>query len=440
MRILYSFLLYVLAPFAFVRLFVRAARHPVYRQRIGERLGFVRPRAPGAIWIHAVSVGETRGAAPLVRALQTTYPDRRILITTMTPTGSATVHDLFGDTVEHCYVPWDLPGAVRRFLDRVQPCAALIMETELWPNLFHACAARGIPIAIANMRMSERSARRYSRFAAFTRATLALPSVLAAQTEADAARLRALGAPAERVSVTGNIKFDLTLPDDYAQQTAPLRDRLGAERPIWIAASTHAGEDEIVLDVHRALQKKWPSLLLLLAPRHPERFGAVAALAQARGFQTARRSGQRADSTLGPDVEVLVCDTMGELQLLYGAADVAFVGGSLVPTGGHNLLEPAAAGIPVIFGPHMFNFDEIARMTLSHGAGVQARDGAELLVTVRAYFDDCASRLNAGTQGKQMIDANRGTLERLMVLLPNRIAQGGQRGLSDRIPVNQGNS
>ncbi len=417
MRLLYTLLLYALVPFALLRLLVRAARQPAYRQRIGERLGFVRPGTPGAIWIHAVSVGETRGAAPLVRALQSRFPDRRILITTMTPTGSATVRDLFGDTVEHCYVPWDLPGAVRRFLDRVQPGAALIMETELWPNLFHACTARGIPIAIANMRMSERSRRRYARFARFTRAVLALPSILAAQNEADAARLRALGAPPERLHVTGNIKFDLTLPDNYEQQTAALRARLDAERPVWIAASTHAGEDEIILNVHRRLQKKWPSLLLLLAPRHPERFAAVAGLAQAAGFKMANRSLQSKDASLKPEVEVLVCDTMGELQLLYGVADVAFVGGSLVPTGGHNVLEPAAAGVAVVFGPHMFNFDEIARMTLAHGAGKQVRNADELLAAVDAWFDDCAARLNAGTQGKQMIDANCGTLDRLLRIL-----------------------
>jgi 3-deoxy-D-manno-octulosonic-acid transferase len=328
--------------------------------------------------------------------------------------------------VAHCYVPWDLPGAVRRFLDRMQPCAALIMETELWPNLFHACAARGIPIAIANMRMSERSRKRYARFARFTRAVLALPSVLAAQTEADAARLRAMGAPTDRLHVTGSIKFDVTLPDDYEQQTAALRNRLGAERPIWIAASTHAGEDERVLDVHRTLQKKWPSLLLLLAPRHPERFTVVAGLAQSGGFRTTRRSGQSPDASLEPEVEVLVCDTMGELQLLYGAADVAFVGGSLVPTGGHNILEPAAAGIAVVFGPHMFNFDEIARMTLAHAAGKQVRDAAGLLAAVDAWFDDCAARLNAGAAGKRMIAANRGALTRLMALLTNLVVSGRQ--------------
>lgn len=434
MRIAYSLLLYLLVPFALVRLLARAARNPAYRRRIAERFGFVRPRATGAIWIHAVSVGEARGAAPLVRALMAADPQRRLLITTMTPTGSATVRSLFGDSVDHCYVPWDLPGAVRRFLGRTRPIAALIMETEIWPNLYHACAGRDIPIVIANMRMSERSARRYARFPRLTRDTLALPTILAAQTQEDAARLKGLGASAERLHVTGSIKFDLSLPDDYAQQTAALRGALGAERPVWIAASTHEGEDEIVLDAHRALREKFPELLLLLAPRHPERFAAVSRLASARGFRTGLRTEQRAGAALPAETEVLVCDTMGELQLLYGAADVAFVGGSLVPTGGHNLLEPAAAGIPVIFGPHMFNFDEIARLTRAHGAGRQvAANSAGLTAAVRGYFDDCAARLDAGTRGKRMIDANRGALGRLLGLLAPILAPGRRDGFSAKI-------
>ncbi len=434
MRIAYSLLLHLLVPFALVRLLARAARNPDYRRRVAERFGFVRPRATGAVWIHAVSVGEARGAAPLVRALMEADPDRRILITTMTPTGSATVRSLFGDAVDHCYVPWDLPGAVRRFLDHTRPVAALIMETEIWPNLFHACAERNIPVAIANMRMSERSARRYARFPRFTRETLSSPAILAAQAPEDAARLKALGAPADRLHVTGSIKFDLSLPADYERQTAALRGALGDERPVWIAASTHEGEDEIVLDAHRVLREKFPESLLLLAPRHPERFAAVARLASARGFRAGLRTQQRAGVALPAEMEVLVCDTMGELQLLYGAADVAFVGGSLVPTGGHNLLEPAAAGIPVVFGPHMFNFGEIARLTLAHGAGRRvAANGAGLAAAVRDYFDDCAARLDAGTRGKQMVDANRGALARLLGLLAPMLAGTPPGGIPAKI-------
>jgi 3-deoxy-D-manno-octulosonic-acid transferase len=438
MRIAYSLLLYLLLPFALVRLLVRAARNSDYRRRVGERFGFSGPRATGSIWVHAVSVGEARGAAPLVRALMAAEPGRRVLITTMTPTGSETVRSLFGDAVDHCYVPWDLPGAVRRFLDRTQPRAALIMETEIWPNLFHACAQRDIPIVMANMRMSERSARRYARFPGLTRNTLALAEVLAAQTNDDAARLGRLGAPDARLHVTGSIKFDLSLPADYAQQTAALRAVLGAERPVWIAASTHEGEDGIVLDAHRALRQRFPDMLLMLAPRHPERFAAVARLASTRGFRTGLRTGQRAGVALSPDTEVLVCDTMGELQLLYGAADVAFVGGSLVPTGGHNLLEPAAAGIPVVFGPHMFNFDEIARLALARRAGVQVNDLKGLIAAVGSYFDDCAARLDAGTRGKQMVEANRGALGRLLGLTAPILARphGPARTSANIGPVN----
>ena len=275
-RILYSLLLYLLLPAVLVRLGWKGVRNPAYWRRWPERWGFVAPLPqPGAIWLHAVSVGETRAAVPLVRALLQRYPGRRILITTMTPTGSAQVRELFGADVAHCYVPYDLPDAVRRFLDRTRPGLALIMETELWPNLFHQCHRRGIPLLVANVRMSEKSMGRYLKFAALTRATLQQVSLFAVQFETDAVRLRRLGAAAERVRVTGSIKFDIPIPADLAAHAQMLRLALGKDRPVWLAASTRDGEEGAVLAAYCSLKMRFPSLLLVLVPRHPERFAEI---------------------------------------------------------------------------------------------------------------------------------------------------------------------
>ncbi len=447
-RILYSLLLYLLLPVVLVRLSWKGMRNPAYRRRWPERLGFIQPLPqPGTIWLHAVSVGETRAAVPLVRALMQRYPGRRLLITTMTPTGSAQVRELFGDAVAHCYVPYDLPDAVRRFLDRTRPDLALIMETELWPNLFHQCHERGIPLLVANVRMSEKSMGRYLTFAALTRATLQQVSLFAVQFEADALRLRRLGAAPERVRVTGSIKFDIHRPPELETQAQALRLAWGRDRQVWLAASTREGEEEAVLAAYRSLKIRFPSLLLVLVPRHPERFTAVVRLCRDAGFAIALRSAQlqllrppgepmdgrgRALSgtsagmaevltqslsrqtqeqfSVGPATNILVGDTMGELTLFFGAADVAFVGGSLVPTGGHNILEACAAGVPVVFGPHMFNFAEISRLTVERGAGRRVSDTADLAVAVGAYLADGPLRMATGAAGRRMIEENRGAL------------------------------
>jgi len=408
-------MLYLLVPAVLVRLVLRGLRNRGYWHRWGERFGFVARLSDGPVWVHAVSVGEVRAAVPLVAALEQRYPGRRILVTTMTPTGSAQVRELFGIRVAHCYVPYDLSSAVRRFLDRTQPRIALIMETELWPNLFHICAARAMPIVVANVRMSEKSMCRYRRFAAFTRATFAHVRLFAAQSEADATRLRKLGADSERVHVTGNMKFEINPPASLRERAEALRRQWGAQRPVWIAASTREGEDELVLEQLRLLKRQLPRLLLVLVPRHPERFTNVARLCRRADFAVALRSERHA--VLAPEVDILVGDTMGELPLLYAAADVAFVGGSLVPTGGHNLLEPAAAGVAVVFGPHMFNFAEIARLTCERGAGRQVRDSAEMGAAVAAYLGNANLRFNAGEAGRKMVEENRGALERTLALV-----------------------
>ena len=315
-RVVYTLVLYLLLPVVLFHLIRRGFRNHSYWHRWGERFGYVPPLATDKlIWIHAVSVGEARAAVPLVKRLFDRYPDYEILITTMTPTGSATVESLLGDRVRHCYVPYDYPGAVRRFLDRVRPTLALIMETELWPNLFHACRERGIPLMVANVRVSERSARRYSWFAGLTRATLNQPTVFGVQNRTDADRLVSLGADPARVHVTGSIKFELALPASLLESADVLRREWGADRPVWLAASTHDGEDEPVLTVHADLrrQARFANALLVLVPRHPERFASVTKLSRKLGFNTAQRTAS--PRALPAEVEVLVGDTMGELQL-----------------------------------------------------------------------------------------------------------------------------
>ncbi|MEX6501466.1 lipid IV(A) 3-deoxy-D-manno-octulosonic acid transferase [Pseudomonas zhanjiangensis] len=417
-RHLYTLLFHLGLPLVAGRLAYRAWRAPAYARRIGERFAFGLPRlVPGGIWVHAVSVGESIAAAPLIRELLARYPDLPITVTCMTPTGSERIQALFGGAayggrVQHCYLPYDLPWAAARFLDRLQPRLALIMETELWPNHIHQCARRGIPVALANARLSERSARGYARFARLTAPMLAELSLIAVQTAAEAERFRRLGARADSVEVTGSIKFDLSIDAELPARAAALREQWGASgRPVWIAASTHAGEDESVLAAHRALLKQRPDALLILVPRHPERFTPVYELCRREGFATRRRSSGEA---LAVADQVLLGDTMGELLFLYALADVAFVGGSLVANGGHNLLEPAALGKPVLSGPHLFNFLEIAAQLRQAGALVEVADSAALAERVAELWGEPARAEQMRDAGLAVMRANQGALQRLL--------------------------
>ena len=411
MRLLYTGLLYLILPLALLRLYWRGRGDPGHRRRWTERLGFVPPLSQsGCLWVHAVSVGETRAALPLIRALLERYPELPLLVTSTTLTGSRQVREALGKRVLHVYAPYDLPGAVRRFLRRSRPRLAVIMETELWPNLFRQSAVAGIPTMIANARLSERSARGYARMRRLTASMLRDVTLIAAQAEADAGRFRALGAP--RVEVTGNLKYDLTLPDDLPEQGRQLRrELLGEERQVWIAASTHAGEDEQILDAFEKMRARWPDLLLLLVPRHPERFDGVAELCRQRGFRVIRRSERR---PCAPDTAVFLGDTMGELLLFYAAADLAFVGGSLVDTGGHNVLEPALLGLPVLFGPHMFNFTEASQRLLEAEAAWQVTDVAALATTVDRLLADPELRRTVGQRGRAVVERHRGALAALL--------------------------
>lgn len=412
-RTLYTLLFHLALPVAMVRLLWRARRAPAYSKRIGERFAVGLPEfQPGGIWVHAVSVGESIAAAPMIRALRARYPQLPITVTCMTPTGSERIRGLFGDTVQHCYLPYDLPWAASRFLQRLQPKLAVVMETELWPNHIHQCARRGIPVALANARLSERSARGYARFARLTGPMLAELNLIAAQTEAEAARFRQLGARDAAVQVTGSIKFDLSIDPTLSRQAEALRQEWSATaRPVWIGASTHTGEDEILLAAHRQLLVAHPDALLILVPRHPERFGSVFELCRKQGFTTVRRS-------LGEPplagTQVLLGDTMGELLFLFALADVAFVGGSLVPTGGHNLLEPAALGKPVLTGPHLFNFLDIAAQLRDAGALKEVGSAPELAAGIEAFWTDPASAEQARSAGYRVLKNNQGALGRLL--------------------------
>lgn len=418
MRLLYTLFLYLILPLTLVRLLWRSRKNPNYRKRWTERLGFFpAPESKNGVWIHAVSVGETQAAEPLIKQLQSQHPELPIVITTTTPTGSDRVIKLFGDTVFHVYFPYDLPFCIRGFLRRVQPKILVMMETEIWPNLLVICQQQGIDTILANARLSEGSAKGYARLGKFTSQVFSKIGLVAAQSPADAERFLSLGVGSDRVRVTGSIKFDIKLPASLREQADVLRRQWGG-RSVWVAASTHEGEDEVVLAAHRKVLAASPDALLVLVPRHPERFDRVAQLSKQLGFSTTRRTGKV------PDIEktaVFVGDTMGELPLFLAAADVAFVGGSLVPVGGHNILEPAALGLPVIFGPHMFNFSTISHLLLAEGAAQQVSDSNGLAVIVSRWLDDASERARYGENGTRVFEENRGSLDRLFALLEERI-------------------
>ena len=412
MRFLYTFLLYLITPLVLLRLLWKSRLQPEYRHRVGERFGLVPTPPDGvAVWVHAVSVGESLAAMPLIEALIRQHGVGRVWVTTTTPTGSARVSEKLGGRALHSYAPYDLPGAVSRFLGRARPRQVVIMETELWPNLFRAIRQRGIPLLLANARLSPRSFRGYGRVQRSIAGVLADCSEVAAQSEADAQRFRALGAP--RVSVMGNIKFDMAVPEEQLQRGRELRQALGAGRRVWIAASTHEGEEQAALAAQAMLLRQLPDCALILVPRHPQRFDEVAKLAERSGLCCARRSQAAPDSR----TQVYLGDSMGEMFAYLAAADLAFVGGSLVPVGGHNVLEPAALGLPVLFGPHMHNFVAARDLLLERQAAIGIADAAELAPVLAALFDDGARRAAMGAAGKAAVEANRGALQRLLQLL-----------------------
>ena len=419
LRKLYTLLLYLLTPFVIARLAWRGIRAPDYWRRWPERFGSIEPAlGERVIWIHAVSVGEVLATEPVVQALLEQYPEHSILVTTVTPTGSARVTALFGNAVAHVYAPYDLPGAVSKFLDRVQPQLAIVMETELWPNLFHACQQRSVPLLLVNARLSERSVAGYQRVRSLASQTLSAVTEIAAQSELDADRFRSLGADERRIKVTGNMKFEQRIPPSLLERAEVLRRDWGVGRAVWVAGSTHEGEDEQLLDVFRQLRQQFMDCLLVLVPRHPERFETVTELCRHRGYNTVLRS---EGVSCTPDTEVFIGDSMGELPLFYAASDVAFVGGSLVRHGGHNLLEPAALGVPVVTGPHVFNFVEICELLLQAGACEKVDDTAGLLRTVSLWLEDANERHQVGQRGRQVVEKNRGALQSVLAMIARHL-------------------
>ncbi|AFU99414.1 lipid IV(A) 3-deoxy-D-manno-octulosonic acid transferase [Simiduia agarivorans] len=418
-RLLYTLTLYLALPFIALRLLWRARKAPAYARRWSERFaaGGALPTEP-CIWVHAVSVGETLAALDMIRRLQAEYPDKPLLVTTTTPTGSERVRAALGDSVHHVYLPYDLPDHWWRFFRRLRPRVLIVMETELWPNLVAAASRRHIPVLLANARLSARSARGYARFSALTRPMLQRLACVAAQQQADADRFVALGLPASRLRVTGSIKFDLHLPEALRAQAQALHQAwVPADGKLWLAASTHEGEDAICLAAHRLASGQIPGLRLLLVPRHPERFGKVTSLAAEQGFRTVRRSEYG-----GGDFEVMVGDTMGELLAFYGACDFAFVGGSLVPRGGHNMIEPAAWARPVISGPHLFNFSEVARLLEQAQALTLAENSEQLAEVLVSWCEQPALAMQKGQAALQVADANRGALDRLLAEIKRLLA------------------
>lgn len=446
MRLLYTLAWLLVLPLMFVHLLRRARRQPEYRRHWAERLGFA-PRLAGrpVLWVHAVSVGETRAAAPLLLALAERHPTHVVLLTHATPTGRATGAELFaerlGERFRQAYLPYDLPWAAHLFLARARPCLGVFMETEIWPNLYAACRAGGVPIYLANARLSSRSARGYARFRPLIAGALGRLSGIAAQTPADAERLTALGARAVRV--TGNLKFDVTPPPDTEMKAAELR-RLFGRRFVWLAASTRDGEEALILDAFARLTAPpplpcpplpgeggervdaalIPDLLLVIVPRHPQRFQEVAALLEARGLAGVKRSAGR---PVPADGRVFLGDSMGEMAAYYSACDLAFVGGSLRPLGGQNLIEPCALGRPVLIGPHTWNFQDAAEQAVAAGAALRVRDAAELAAQVGRLYADPVARQAMGTAGVAFTAGHRGATERLLAMLEADVPGHGFR-------------
>jgi len=411
-RFLYSFVFYLLLPFIFIRLYLRGRKAPAYRLRWAERLGFYKPKKlEKSIWIHAVSVGEVLAAAPLVKQLKASHPDLPIVLTTMTPTGSERVQAIMGDQVSHVYVPYDVPTALSRFYGWARPCLLIIIETELWPNTIYSAYKRKIPVILANARLSEKSMKGYDRGGSLVRNMLQQIDHIAVQAEADAGRFQNLGVSADQITITGSVKFDISIDEQVKQGGNELKKQWQG-RPCVVAASTHAGEDEQVLKAFAGFKKQVSNALLILVPRHPERFDQVAGLLSAQGLSYSRRS---SGETVKSDTQVLLGDTMGELLLLMAASDAVFVGGSLVETGGHNVLEPIALGLPTVTGPHVFNFQTICESLFEKG-GLHKVNNAEELADVWCKWNKQQPQQQI-ENASQFLSENRGASKRQHALI-----------------------
>lgn len=415
MIIIYNIIIYLIQPILWIKLLWRSIKTPGYCQRLTERYGFFYKKVQqGGILLHSVSVGETLTAIPLVYALRNRNPRIQITITSMTLTGSERVQSAFGKDIYHVYLPYDLIGAMNRFLNHINPSLVIIMETELWPNLIIALHRRNIPIVIANARLSYRSAERYKKVKNFSALIMKRITIVAAQNEEDGIRFLELGLKKSQLIITGSLKFDISITPEIAEKALNLRQKWAPQRQVWIATSTHDGEELLLLQVHRKLLKIFPNLLFVLVPRHPERFQEVQEMILKARFSYIMRSSGKSPSI---STQVVIGDTMGELMLLYGIADLAFVGGSLINRGGHNPLEALAYAIPVLMGPYTLNFRDICRKLTKEGGLITVTDIPSLVKEISILLTNDRYRFYHGYHGIKVLHQNRGALQKLLKLL-----------------------
>jgi 3-deoxy-D-manno-octulosonic-acid transferase len=419
MRQLYTFIFYLALPLILLRLYWRGANGRGHRLRWRERLGFYECKPmQDVVWFHCVSFGEAEAAFPLIRLMLAEHPDQHFLVTSITPTGSARIKSVLGDQVKHVYFPYDLPMILKRFFAHFRPKLLVSMEKEIWPNLFASCAEQAIPLFVINARLSARSAVAYKKIPALVKPALQCIRLIATQTEDDRLNFIDIGAKAEQVAVFGNTKFDITIDESVITDGNALRQQSFPERFVWVLASTHQGEEAQLLQVFAQLKQQIPNILLLIAPRHPERFVVVARLCQEQGYKVLMRS---ENQSVSPETDIYIADSMGELKLLFSAADVAFVGGSLVPVGGHNVLEPALVGVPVLFGPEMFNFKEIAERILAEEAAVQCLSLADITEAVLRIHADAVFKNKLVAKAKAFVLRNQGATRRIADMLAKQI-------------------
>ncbi len=412
MHIVYNLFTYLLIiPFSLYWI-IKGISNRAYFDRLGQRFGLGFPEFSSSIWIHAVSVGEVQASSPLVFALLKKFPKQQIIITTVTPTGASRVAKLFGESVQHCYVPFEFPNAINSFFKSIKPKAAMIIETEIWPNLFRGCGLRSIPLILVSARISHSSVPSYRKLLPLIRETLSHGIIIAAQSQADANRFLELGANIKQTYVTGNIKFDIESDRAILKHGRELKNNFFKGRQAWIAASTHEGEERIILDAHRILLKKYPDLLLIIAPRHPERFSGVKKLIKDSLFKVSSRT----DNELNNDHEVFLLDTMGEVPLFLAVSDISFIGGSLVPIGGHNILEPAAQGLPIFIGPHFYNSEEVVREFIKNSACKVVEDKIQLATDISDLLINPDKAKNMGQRSLKLVSKNKGSTERLLAL------------------------
>lgn len=412
MRLMYHTLTYILLPFLVLFWFAKSLLNKSYLDRLTQRFGFGYPELnSGSIWIHAVSVGEVQASIPLVNELKQHYPYKEIIITTVTPTGSKQVKNIFKNAVETSYIPFETNFAIKNFFNSIKPSVALIMETEIWPNLYKECGSRGIPLILVSARISEKSLINYKRFLPLFRDTLSHGILIAAQSQIDADRFLALGASKDRTWIMGNIKFDFELPEEILTKAKIYRSKIFPRRHIWIAASTHEHEEEIILEAHKNISKKIENLLLILVPRHPERFAKITQILKEKNWIYSKKSD---DQDIPESCQVLLIDTIGELLFFYACSDVAFVGGSLLPVGGHNLLEPAAIGLPIISGAHTFNQKEMTDRLTQVDALRIVHNANSLSSDVIFFLTNTEESKNAGQRGKLIVESNKGAIKSLM--------------------------